>query len=198
LAGTANLFGVTTRAQNPAFLSVQTIDCTPSGLNIGSIRQSINVGCAQLASVSGAPNACYLHPTTWFRLASEIGTQDFRNGPSGEGAKEATFGYSSLTLETPFGPVEVISDPQAMCYLNPSTYAIATYSGANIGWLLEEDTMTFVSLGEMGKLDAIGSDSTSYFLRNGTGAYTYQMSGFGQLGFMAPGHSAILLLPLGA
>jgi hypothetical protein len=195
--GTANLFGVTTRAQNPAFLSVQLIDCTANGLAIPTIRQSITLGVAQLATVSAAPKRCYLSPSAWFRLSTELQSQGMYPGGKGQGPSgEGSFGFSSLMLPTPMGDIEVIADPQAMCYLPHSTYPTSSgYSGANIAWLLETDTMEMYTMGEMGKLDAIASDDTSYFLRNGQGSYTYQGSGFGQLGFHAPGHSAVLLLP---
>lgn len=190
--GTANLFGVTTRAQNPAFLSVQLIDCTANGLAVPTVRQAITLGVAQLATVSGAPKKCYLSPSAWFRLSTELQSQGMYPNPDGEG----TFGFSTLKLPTPMGDIEVIADPQAMCYLPHATYPTSSgYSGANIAWLLETDTMEMYTMGEMGKLDAIASDDTSYFLRNGQGSYTYQGSGFGQLGFHAPGHSAVILLP---
>ena len=195
--GTANLFGVTTRASNPAFLSVQLIDCTSNGLGIPTIRQSITLGVAQLATVSGNPVDCYLSPSAWFRLSTELQTQGMYPGSSGQGPSgEGSFGFSTLKMPTPMGVIDVISDPQAMCYLPYATYPYTSgYSGANIAWLLETDTMELYTMGEMGKLDAIASDDTSYFLRNGLGSYTYQGSGFGQLGFHAPGHSAVILLP---
>lgn len=194
--GTATLFGVT-RTTNPTFLSVQLIDATPAGLNLGTIAQSITVAVAQLATVSGRPTRVFLHPSAWFRLSTELRTQGMYPGGKGQGPSgEGSFGFSSLVLPTPMGDIEVVADPQAMCYLPHATYPTSSgYSGTNIAWVLEEDSMEFVSMGEMGKLDAIASDDTSYFLRNGQGSYTYQGSGFGQLGFHAPGHSAVVLLP---
>lgn len=194
--GTATLFGVT-RTSNPAFLSVQLIDCTSNGLNLGTIRQSITVGLAQLATVSGKPTRAFLSPSAWFRLSSELQSQGMYTGSRGQGPSgEGEFGFSSLVLPSPMGDIEVVADPQALVSLEFSTYPFSSgYSGANVCFLLEEDTMELCTMGEMGKLDAIASDDTSFFLRNGLGSYTYQGSGFGQLGFHAPGHSAVLLLP---
>lgn len=194
--GTATLFGVV-RTSNPAFLSVQLIDCTSNGLNLGTIRQSITVGVAQLATVSGKPSRAFVSPSTWFRLSSELQSQGFYPGAKGQGPSgEGSFGFASLMMPSPMGPIEVVSDPQCLFSLDYATYPFSSgYSGANLCFLLEEDTMEFFSMGEMGKLDTIASDDNSYFLRNGLGSYTYQGSAFGQLGFHAPGHSAVLLLP---
>jgi len=194
--GTATLFGVT-RTANPAFLSVQLIDATSNGLNLGTIRQSITSAVAQLATVSGKPTKCYLSPSAWFRLSSELQSQGMYPGAKGQGPSgQGSFGFSTLVLPTPMGDIEVVADPQALVALDHATYPTSSgYSGANVAFLLEEDTMELMTMGEMGKLDAIASDDTSYFLRNGSGAYTYQGSGFGQLGFHAPGHSAVILLP---
>lgn len=198
--GTATLFGVV-RTSNPTFLSVQIIDCTANtgsgGLNLGTIRQSITVGVAQLATVSGKPTRAYLSPSAWFRLSTELQTQGMYPGRNGQGpAGEGSFGFSTLVLPTPMGDIEVMADPQCLFALDHATYPTTSgYSGANVCYLLEEDTMELCSMGEIGKLDAIASDDTSYFLRNGSGSYTYQGSGFSQLGFHAPGHSACLLLP---
>jgi hypothetical protein len=196
--GTAALFGVT-RTSNPAYLSVQLIDCTSNaaGLNLGTIRQSITVGCAQLATVSGKPSRCFLSPSAWFRLSSELQSQGMFPGPRGGGPSgEGNFGFSSIVLPTPMGEIEVMADPQCLVSLEFSSFPFSSgYSGANVAFLIEEDTIELYTMGEMGKLDAIASDDTSYFLRNGLGSYTYQGSGFGQLGFHAPGHSAVLLLP---
>lgn len=198
--GTAALFGVT-RTNNPTFLSVQLIDCTSNtgsgGLNLGTIRQSITVAVAQLATISGKPTRCYLSPSAWFRLSSELQTQGMIPGKNGQGPSgEGSFGFSTLVLPTPMGDIEVLADPACLVALDHATFSTANgYSGANVAFLLEEDTMELVSMGEIGKLDAIASDGDSYFLRNGSGAYTYQGSGFSQLGFHAPGHSAVLLLP---
>jgi hypothetical protein len=194
--GTATLYGVV-RTANPTFLSVQLIDGTSNGLNLGTIRNSINVGVAQLATVSGKPTKCYMSPSAWFRLSSELTSQGFYNGSRGQGPSgEGSFGFSSMVLPTPMGDIEIVSDPQALVALDHATYPTSSgYSGANVGFLIEEDTMEFLSMGEMGKLDAIASDDTSYFLRNGAGSYTYQGSGFGALGFHAPGHSMVILFP---
>ena len=196
--GTGALFGVTSaqRAANPAFLSVQLVDCTAKGLNLGSVRQSIALGVAQAATVSGAPKRGYCSPSLWFRLSEELQSQGMYPGNKGQGPSgEGSFGFSALEMPTPSGPVEIIMDPQAMSYLPAGTYG-SGYSGANIVYLLETDTMEFYSMGEMGKLDNISADdNVNYFLRNGSGAYTYQMSGFGQLGFHAPGHCFVMLCP---
>lgn len=194
--GTTTLFSVV-RTNNPTFLSVQLIDCTANGLNLGTIRQSITVAVAQLATVSGKPSRVFLSPSAWFRLSTELQSQGMYPGRGGQGPSgEGSMGFSSLVMPTPMGDIEVVADPQAMCYLPHATYPTTSgYSGANIAWVLEEDTMEFLSLGEMGKLDAIASDDSSYFLRTGSGSYQYQGSGFGQLGFHAPGHSLVALLP---
>ena len=196
--GTGALFGVSSanRAANPAFLSVQIIDGTASGLNLGSVRQTIALGVAQAATVSGHPKKAYCSPSLWFRLSEELQSQGMYPGSKGQGPSgEGSFGFSSLSMPTPDGNVEVLMDPQAMSYLPFATYG-SGYSGANIVYLLETDTMEFYSMGEMGKLDNISADdNVNYFLRNGSGAYTYQMSGFGQVGFHAPGHCFVLLCP---
>lgn len=194
--GTATLFGVV-RTGNPAFLSVQLIDCTANGLNLGTIRQSITVMVAQLATVSGKPTKAYLSPSAWFRLSSELQSTGMVTGAKGQGPSgQGSLGFSSLTLPTPMGDIEIVADPQCLVALDHATYpASLGYSGANVVFLLEEDTMELLSMGEMGKLDSIASDGEGYFLRTGTGAYSYQGSGFGQIGFHAPGHSAVGLLP---
>jgi hypothetical protein len=195
--GTATLFGVV-RTANPTFLSVQLIDGTSNGLNLGTINNCITVAVAQLATVSGKPTKVALSPSAWFRLATELRTQGMYPGNKGQGPSgEGSFGFSSLMLPTPMGDVEVISDPQALFALDQTTYPYASgYSGANIAWILEEDTWEFLSMGEMGKLDSIASDGDGYFLRTGSGSYSYQMSGFGQIGSHAPGHNALVLLPM--
>jgi len=199
--GTTALYGVTAAARlaNPAFLSVQIIDCTSNAgaLNLQTIRQSITVATAQLMTVSGKPTKALLSPSAWFRLSSELQTAGMYPGGKGQGPSgEGSFGFSSLVLPTPMGDIEVVADPQCLVSLEASTYPIANgYSGANVCFLLEEDTMELYTMGELGKLDAIGTDDNSYFLRTGAGSYAYQGSGFGQFGFHAPGHSAIVLLP---
>jgi hypothetical protein len=196
--GTGALWGVTaaTRAANPAFLSVNIIDCTAAGLGLATVRQSIALGVAQAATVSGHPKDAYCSPSLWFRLSEELQAQGMYTGSKGQGPSgEGSFGFSSLVMPTPTGDVTVSMDPQAMSYLPYASYG-AGYSGANIVYLLETETMDFLSLGEMGKLDNISADdNTNYFLRTGTGSYSYQMSGFGNPTFHAPGHCFVLLCP---
>ena len=196
--GTSTLWGVTSavRGANPAFLSVQVIDATANGLNLGSVRQTLTLMIAQAHTVSGKPRNAFCSPSLWFRLSEELQSQGFYNGSKGQGPSgEGSFGFSSLTVPTPTGDVTVEMDPQALAYLPYSTYG-AGYSGANLLFLLEMETMDFLSLGEMGKLDNISADdNVNYFLRTGQGSYSYQMSGFGQLALHAPGHCFVGLCP---
>ena len=141
--GTGALWGVTAavRAANPAFLSISIVDCTASGLGLATVRQSISLGVAQMATVSGHPKDAYCSPSLWFRLSEELQSQGMYTGAKGQGPSgEGSFGFSSLVMPTPTGDVEVSMDPQAMSYLPYSTYGVG-YSGANIVYR-DEDALS--------------------------------------------------------
>lgn len=177
-------------------LTVQVLDATSSGTNVGSIRSALVLGVAQLLAIGAEPSVIYLHPTGFQRLVDELGSSvrfadSNGNGPGSKGA----LGFSELALPTPAGNIRVVGDPQCMPAINNSVFSAVgtTYTAAKMAFVLEEDSWDVVSKGEIPFLD--DRDGKMMIRVPGLDVFEGQLIAYWQLVSHAPAHNLILMLP---
>lgn len=189
---------------NNSYLYGATIDATSfsaTSLNLGSIRESLTYGVAQLHAVSAKPSVILLNPAAYYALSLSLQSQGMYPGSNGQGPNgEGTFGFSSLMLPTPHGDIKVIADPQCAPFLNPATFDPANgYSGAYTAFILEEDAWKLICAAEDGSVPFVekdgGRDGEGLSTIPGTDVFWFDLKFYGVPITFAPGHGLTVMLP---
>lgn len=189
---------------NNSYLYGATIDATSfvaTALNLGSIRESLTYGVAQLHAISAKPSIILVNPAAYYALSLSLQSQGMYPGGSGEGPSgEGSFGFSSLMLPTPHGDIKVVADPQCAPFLNPASFDPANgYSGAYTAFILEEDCWKLICAAEDGSVPFVekdgGRDSDGLSTIPGTDTFWFDLKFYGVPITFAPGHGLTVLLP---
>jgi hypothetical protein len=189
---------------NNSYLYGATIDATSfsaTALNLGSIREALTYGVAQLHAISAKPSIILLNPAAYYALSLSLQSQGMYPGSSGEGPSgEGSFGFSSLMLPTPHGMIKVVADPQCAPFLNPATFDPANgYSGAYTAFILEEECWKLICAAEDGSVPFVekdgGRDSDGLSTIPGTDTFWFDLKFYGVPITFAPGHGITVMLP---
>jgi len=171
-AGDSSFFGVDT-----------TVDDRLSGnWHDGSaqlVEEALIDGASVAAAEGGAPDVCFIHPTSHRKLVKEVGSRTtydklMAKGPKGEMANIA---FRGLVLDGPLGPVKVIS---------------ANKCQSTRGWMLDSETWSLNSNGSAPKI--ISNDGLR--IRAGASADNFEcrLVFRGNLSCNAPGHNTGIVL----
>lgn len=155
-------FGVT--RSGSSFLTIQVIDATVNGTNAGSIREALTQAVANLHSVSARPDMIVMHPT---RFGTIFGSKPAISGnvPRFTWSRPQRYRFlwlrcsrdANRTRDDNRSPV----DPMAVVSLNSTYYPVASgYSGSNIAFVLETDTLEVVAIAEDGQIPFIMKQGT--------------------------------------
>jgi hypothetical protein len=189
---------------NNTYLYGATIDATSfsaTSLNLGSIREALTYGVAQLHAISAKPTIILGNPALFYALSLSLQSQGMYPGSSGEGPSgEGSFGFSSLNMPTPHGTIKVMSDPQCAPFLNPASFDPANgYSGAYTAFILEEDDWKLLGAAEDGSVPFVekrgGRDGDGLQTIPGLDVMWFDLKFYGLPITFAPGHGLTMLCP---
>lgn len=135
------------------------------------LEEALITGAANIAQEGGAPDVCLLNFRNWTQLINALGSKKVYMREGEVRAEGADVGYSSVVIEGPNGPIDIVAD--AFC---PS----------NVIYLLQKDTWCLFSYGEYPHIfDIDGKDGT--MLRQATSdSYEVRVGGYAQEGCSAP------------
>jgi hypothetical protein len=200
--GADNFYGQ--NRNNNTYLYGPTIDGTSfaaTSLNLGSIREALTYGVAQLHAVSAKPSIILCNPALYYALSLSLQSQGMYPGGSGEGPSgEGSFGFSSLMMPTPHGDIKVVADPQCAPFLNPASFDPANgYSGAYTAFILEESAWKLLAAAEDGSVPFVetrgGRDGDGLQTIPGLDVMWFDLKFYGIPITFAPGHGLTMLCP---
>ena len=94
-------------------------------------------------------------------------------------AEGADIGYSSVVIEGPNGPIDIVCDP---------------FCPSNVGYLLQKDTFTLFSREGVPHIFDINGDSGQMLRQATSDSYEVRVGSYKQLGCSAPGWSSVIQL----
>ena len=164
----------------------RTLDKTRLGVQrqsyASSVMETIINAAVKTAREGGRPDACFMNPTDWAELALDLegraavaGANNRRRYDAGEAA--ATFGFSSISIATPTGMVDVYADHN--CPIN-------------VAYLLQLDTWKLKSLGPAPRL--LDFDGLKGVRQANEDGVEYRWGYYGNLLCTAPGYNCRVAL----
>ena len=141
----------------------------------GSIQQTVTNAAVKTAREGGRPDVIFMNPTNWATLALDLEGQAVVGGANNRRRYDpndriGTFGFSSLSIATPSGMVDVYADHN--CPID-------------VGYLLQLDTWKFKSLGSAPQL--LNMDGNSGIRQVNEDGVEYRWGYYGNLLCTAPG-----------
>ena len=147
-----------------------------------SVQETIINAAVKTAREGGRPDACFMNPTDWAELALDLegraavaGANNRRRYDSNDAA--ASFGFSSISIATPTGMVDVFADHN--CPIN-------------VGYLLQMDTWKLKSLGPAPRL--LDFDGLKGIRQSNEDGVEYRWGYYGNLLCTAPGFNCRVAL----
>ena len=147
-----------------------------------SVMETVINAAVKTGREGGRPDAMFVNPTDWAELALDMegraavaGANNRRRYDPGDSA--ATFGFSSISIATPNGMVDVFSDHN--CPIN-------------VGYLLQLDTWKLKSLGPAPRL--LDFDGLKGIRQSNEDGVEYRWGYYGNLLCTAPGFNCRVAL----
>ena len=149
-----------------------------------TVHETIIKAAVKVGREGGRPDAMFINPTDWAQLALDLegkaaigssgATHNRRYDPSD---RKGQFGFSSLSIATPTGMVDVYADHN--CPLN-------------LGYLLQMDTWKFKSLGPAPRM--LDFDGLKGIRQSSEDGVEYRWGYYGNLLCTAPGFNCRITL----
>ena len=149
-----------------------------------SVHETLINAAVKVAREGGRPDALFMNPTDWAQLALDLegkalitSTGATHNRRYDPGDRKAQFGFSSISVATPTGIVDVYADHN--CPLD-------------VGYLLQMDTWKFKSLGAAPRL--LDFDGLKGIRQANEDGVEYRWGYYGNLICTAPGYNCRITL----
>ena len=147
-----------------------------------SVQETIINAAVKTAREGGRPDACFMNPTDWAELALDLEGRATVAGGLGRRRYDATesvasFGFSSLSIATPTGMVDVYADHN--CPIN-------------VAYLIQLDTWKLKSLGPAPRM--LDFDGLKGIRQSNEDGVEYRWGYYGNLLCTAPGYNCRVAL----
>ena len=147
-----------------------------------SVHETIIKAAVKVGREGGRPDAMFVNPTDWAELALDLEgkaaiASTSHNRRYDPNDRKGQFGFSSLSIATPTGMVDVYADHNCP---------------VNLGYLLQMDTWKFKSLGPAPRL--LDFDGLKGIRQSNEDGVEYRWGYYGNLLCTAPGFNARITL----
>lgn len=143
------------------------------------LEEALITGAANISQEGGKPDTALLNYRNWTQLINALGAKKVYMREGEVRAEGADIGYSSVVVEGPNGPIDIVADP---------------FCPSNVIYLIQKDTWTLYSRGDWPQIFDIDG-SAGQMLRQATAdAYEVRVGGYGQVGCSAPAYNGPIQL----
>ena len=132
---------------------------------------------ADLAQEGSTPDTAIMNFGNWTNLINALGAKKVYMREGEVKAAGADIGYSSVVIEGPNGPVDIVADP---------------FCPSNSIYVLQKDTWTLYSRGGVPHIFDIDGDAGRMLRQATSDSYEVRTGFYGQLGCSAPGWNSTL------
>ena len=163
----------------------RSLDSRLGGLRLDAssyptVEEAILTAASECEIQQGSPDLFVLHPKQFIRMVKELGSRVRYERMQAQGSKGASarVGFSSIVVDAPSGPINVLADP--FC---PSLY----------GWCLEKSKCRLYSNGKWPKW--ISEDGSKLLRLSADDGFEFRLVGRGQFCVSIPGHCCHVTMP---
>ena len=142
-------------------------------------EESLIATAADLAQEGSSPDLAIMNFGNWTNLINALGAKKVYMREGEVRAEGADIGYSSVVIEGPNGPIDIVADP---------------FCPSNVCYVLQKDTWTLHSRDGVPHIFDINGDSGQMLRQASSDSYEVRVGGYYQIGCGAPGWNAVLQL----
>ena len=143
------------------------------------LEESAVLASANVAQEGGSPDLYLMNYANWVNMINALGTKKFYMREGTVKAEGADIGYSSVQIEGPTGPIDLVADAMI-----PS----------NVAYMLQKDTWCLHSRGEWPQIFDIDGEAGELLRQATADAYEVRTGGYGNLVCEAPGWNGVVQL----
>ncbi len=143
------------------------------------MEESAILAAANIAQEGGSPDLYLLNYGNWVNIINALGAKKVYMREGKVMAQGADIGYSSVQIEGPTGPIDLVADP---------------FVPSNVAYMLEKDTFCLHSRGECPQIFDIDGDAGKLLRQASSDSYEVRVGYYANVACSAPGFNGVVQL----